>query len=99
MMEEVPQFKNDSDEENGFYRIQRKNGLCKFLDGNKCSIYEIRPLECRLYPYILHYENSEVVLKLHNDCPQKQLAPKPTIPESIKRYPKEWWEEWNKLSI
>ena len=28
--------------------LDRGDGVCKFLDGNLCSIYEMRPLFCRV---------------------------------------------------
>lgn len=28
--------------------LDRGDGVCKFLDGNLCSIYEERPLKCRI---------------------------------------------------
>lgn len=28
--------------------LNRGDGVCKFLEGNQCTIYEIRPLLCRI---------------------------------------------------
>ena len=28
--------------------LDRGDGICKYLDGNLCSIYESRPLKCRI---------------------------------------------------
>lgn len=38
---------------------------------NRCSIYEKRPLDCRLYPFMVTYDNSykKVILVLDNHCP------------------------------
>ena len=56
-------MKNESRNSEGFMRynqmkdrklpvlITKKNGDCIFLENNKCSIYEDRPLLCQLYPY------------------------------------------------
>jgi Fe-S-cluster containining protein len=27
------------------------NGDCVFLEGSKCTVYEARPLQCRVYPF------------------------------------------------
>jgi Fe-S-cluster containining protein len=33
------------------------DGICVFLDDKmRCSIYDERPLECRLYPFVLDFE-------------------------------------------
>lgn len=28
--------------------LDRGDGICRFLDGNLCLIYEVRPLKCRI---------------------------------------------------
>jgi hypothetical protein len=37
----------------------KEDGSCTFLNGNRCSIYEQRPLICSLFPYMLHREPDE----------------------------------------
>lgn len=33
-------------------RLRHRDGACVFLDSNeRCSIYELRPISCRAYPY------------------------------------------------
>lgn len=47
-----------------------KDGKCVLLDGNRCTIYAIRPLVCRFYPFQL--ENSRIGLPRFpyaEDCP------------------------------
>ena len=39
--------------------LDRGDGTCKYLDGNKCSIYDERPLLCRID------ESYEVYFKKH----------------------------------
>jgi Fe-S-cluster containining protein len=101
MYDEEEQFKDDSYKDGKYFRIKRnKNGMCKFLNEQKrCGIYEKRPLECRIYPYVFSYENNELQLKLHDGCPQKEKSTKPEIPEHIKQSPNDWWSEWGNLSI
>lgn len=51
---------------------QRENNfLCPFLspEDNKCKIYDLRPFECRLYPFLLHREDKEVFLAVDLNCP------------------------------
>ena len=31
-----------------YEKLNRGDGVCRYLVGNKCSIYEIRPLLCRI---------------------------------------------------
>ena len=31
-----------------YIELDRGDGVCKYLDGNLCSIYENRPLHCRI---------------------------------------------------
>ncbi|MFH0763344.1 MAG: YkgJ family cysteine cluster protein [Candidatus Omnitrophota bacterium] len=45
--------------------------LCPFLNSkdNKCAIYDIRPFECRLYPFLLNLRGSKVILTVDLNCP------------------------------
>lgn len=37
--------------------LDRGDGICKFLDGNRCSIYSERPLKCRIDDcYVLFFK-------------------------------------------
>ena len=45
-------------------------GRCVFLRGNACSIYEVRPLICRFYPF--HLQNrghGRYVFRYTVECP------------------------------
>jgi|GEM_PF-199086 len=52
--------------ENNFY-------ICPFFDisQNKCTYYRMRPLDCRLYPFILFYDQSytKIMLGIDSQCP------------------------------
>jgi Fe-S-cluster containining protein len=65
---------DDLDTKNGvIYRIKRNvDGNCKFLVNGRCGIYDRRPMECRIYPYIFQYkfDNNSVYVKLHDGCSQ-----------------------------
>ena len=45
--------------------------LCAFLDAedNKCKIYDFRPLDCSLYPFMLNRKNRKVFLACDLRCP------------------------------
>lgn len=62
-----------------FSDLDRGDGICKFLDGNLCSIYDDRPLKCRVDEayfawfkdeisideyYHLNYEMCNIIKKL-----------------------------------
>ena len=36
---------------------QEKNNKCYFYKNNQCTIYEIRPIDCRIFPYDIKLEN------------------------------------------
>ena len=65
---------------------------CIYLSPNqKCMIYEDRPTECKLYPYILKWEDEKVGLKLHELCPQKENAEIPSIPDGVLNIDEKFW--------
>lgn len=53
------------------YNAKQDNFYCSFLNpqDNKCSIYHIRPWECRLYPFLINKEGQNLFLAVHLDCP------------------------------
>lgn len=53
----------------GIYSINKgENNSCPFLDENsRCSIYDIRPIDCRMWPITKHPENSRTLFDI--DCP------------------------------
>ena len=54
---------------------QKNNGKCIFYDENThvCSIYEKRPFDCRMYPYVIAYRNNKVEFLLDDTyCPRIQ---------------------------
>ena len=48
--------------------------LCHFLNptDNTCGIYNARPFECQLYPFLLGKEGEQAVLYVHLNCPYIQ---------------------------
>lgn len=55
-------------QETGLFAFrQTKDGTCRYLEGNKCGIYEKRPLVCRAFPLRMGWR--------HGYCPQNPLNP------------------------
>ena len=48
--------------------------ICPFLEvkDNQCKIYEFRPLECQLYPFLISLRSRKVILTLDLNCPYVQ---------------------------
>ena len=53
------------------YQMRKtEDGRCIFLKGNLCSIYPIRPLICRFYPFQLRsIGKNEYIFTYTNECP------------------------------
>lgn len=45
--------------------------ICPFLEisNNQCKIYNRRPLECQLYPFLINLRKSKVLLTVDLNCP------------------------------
>jgi len=55
---------------NGFYRLRNVGGKCIFLDEeNRCRIYSIRPIGCRVYPLVYSFDKGPL---LDPECPLSQ---------------------------
>jgi hypothetical protein len=50
------------------YKMKKRNGRCVFLDKKSCSIYEIRPLICQLYPFSVRRRNGVYTFEVAADC-------------------------------
>jgi Fe-S-cluster containining protein len=47
---------------------------CRLLDAhtNLCTHYAKRPLECQLYPFLIHRQGNALYLSVHLSCPYMQ---------------------------
>ena len=58
---------------------RQDNFTCSFFDSgdNKCKIYDLRPFECQLYPFLLNRDSNAIFLALDLRCPfiQQNLQP------------------------
>lgn len=45
--------------------------ICAFLEAkdNKCKIYDFRPFECQLYPFLISLRDKKVILTVDLNCP------------------------------
>jgi len=61
LLEESERFKyisNDIENIIGSYLVLPMNhGKCPYLSGNKCSIYDNRPISCRTFECVYGYKN------------------------------------------
>jgi Fe-S-cluster containining protein len=49
---------------------KRKDGKCVFFKNNRCTIYSLRPLICRFYPFELKdMHNRKYTFLYTNECP------------------------------
>lgn len=44
--------------------------ICPFLDllQNKCKIYDFRPFECQLYPFLICFRDNKILLTVDLNC-------------------------------
>ncbi len=70
--------------EKGMYEIKKSNGRCSFYDPIKefyCSIYNFRPLRCRIYPYFPVIVDERIIitmepaLRMENSSNNKKQCP------------------------
>ena len=54
---------------NQLYSLKTKDGKCIFYKNNKCSIYNIRPSDCRLFPFdIIKLDNKYYLILYELHC-------------------------------
>lgn len=53
------------------YEMKKCEGDCVFLKDHKCTIYELRPLICRFYPFTLKFDADKdtYVFTATSECP------------------------------
>ena len=76
------------DEENSLKTVPC-HGLhvCTFFnpEDHTCGIYQRRPFECRLYPFILAKKEGEIVVYAHGNCPHvQQYRQHPSFQDYVK---------------
>lgn len=45
--------------------------ICAFFDvyNNRCKIYDFRPFQCQLYPFLINLKGQKVILTVDLNCP------------------------------
>ncbi|MCB1170548.1 MAG: YkgJ family cysteine cluster protein [Leptospiraceae bacterium] len=52
------------------YYVHRSGEACLFLEDNRCTVYPVRPLQCRTFPFWTSNFNSKSNFRhLQKDCP------------------------------
>lgn len=67
--EEAEKLKDKMQIENKFGAFFFPGGRCPLLKNTDCSIYEERPLECRLSPLSLYYVDGKLFWIIDIECP------------------------------
>jgi len=53
-----------------------KGDVCPFLKESTCSIHDVRPLNCRIFPLVLTHQGKDAEWDLSPDCPgYKKVSP------------------------
>ena len=59
------------EEADGFWQLKNVDGKCYFLSKTgKCTVYDIRPEGCRLYPFVMVLETDEIIIDA--DCREEK---------------------------
>jgi Fe-S-cluster containining protein len=86
----------------GLWILKQKEDICIFKGSSGCSIYEQRPLECQLYPYLIDLDNLGVKLD-DRYCPQYTEYKNDNLiiyaKNIIEKLPLEWVEAYKKAPI
>lgn len=61
-------FIHSFEEVNGIISIEKPRPPCRLRQARLCSIYDSKPLVCRMYPIGLAVIDDEVIIVLHKDC-------------------------------
>lgn len=83
-----PFFMLDNKKIRLLYNREQDNFICSLLDqeNNKCRVYAFRPLECRLYPFLLNRRKGKVFLALDLRCPFARKEQKTKVFKEYLRY-------------
>ena len=53
----------------GYEMKKREDGKCVFLENDRCTIYQVRPLICRYYPFELNSCAGKYSFRFTEECP------------------------------
>ena len=59
-----------------YLKTQNVRGICQCVffnqNDNTCGIYDVRPFDCQLYPFLLYKKDQEIFIYVHLSCPYIQ---------------------------
>jgi hypothetical protein len=94
---------------NKFYIISSKEGrICPHFENGGCRIYRDRPIDCRLYPYVMRRfikgrNKVKIVFHTKSDCPDKyvmfQLTPETTARALVTEFGKKVYGEHTAIVV
>lgn len=61
-------FIHSFEKDNGNIIVDKPKPPCRLREKGLCSVYNIRPLVCRMYPVGFVTVNNDVMLVIHKDC-------------------------------
>lgn len=95
--EEVDNFKEEDREfKFGVWLLKQFDGKCVYRGEDGCTIYENRPLECRLYPYIFDFNDPFLVVLDDRFCEQYDDFVDDEIVDSAKYIAERLSDDWKK---
>lgn len=63
-------------DDDGYITTKQCHGLfiCRFYntENGECGVYQDRPLECRIYPFVLTQQEGKPAVSVHLECPYVQ---------------------------
>ena len=76
-------------------RVSAEEHVCLFLDSltNECQVYQARPFECALYPFILVKSQEGLFLAVHLACPFIQENQSSELVEKHSSYLKKFFNQ------
>lgn len=68
----LPEYEYSIRSTNNLRELKAINDRCYFYQRGKCSIYNQRPIDCRLYPFDIYKDSSErfLLISYTNACPK-----------------------------
>jgi len=71
---------------------QRADGSCQFLKRNQCTEYQLRPLECRLFPFDIKEIEGALTWILWLNCPANAVM---EVDENLTRFEQDILVSWS----
>ncbi|MFQ5762124.1 MAG: YkgJ family cysteine cluster protein, partial [Candidatus Bathyarchaeia archaeon] len=73
----IAKFAEETNRLDGFpFEFKKINGECIFHHNDKCTVYPLRPLTCRVYPFWIEHHGRRFSFNVTNECPEVGCGPK-----------------------